>query len=127
MPLGTGHGVAGMRERVELAGGTLRRRPPRATPGPSPPTLPGRGRVTVRVALVDDQAMFRAGIAMVLDSQPDLEVVGQAEDGDEVPALVERCSPTCVVMDVRMARVDGVTATRRLHERSATRRRGCWC
>ena len=38
--------------------------------------------MTVRVALVDDQAMFRAGIAMVVDSQPDLEVVGQAEDGD---------------------------------------------
>jgi DNA-binding NarL/FixJ family response regulator len=72
--------------------------------------------VSVRVALVDDQAMFRAGIAMVLDSQPDLEVVGQAGDGDEVAALVERVSPDVVVMDVRMSRVDGVTATRRLHE-----------
>lgn len=67
-----------------------------------------------RVALVDDQAMFRAGIAMVLDSQPDLEVVGEAADGDEVAALVARVSPDVVVMDVRMARVDGVTATRRL-------------
>jgi len=72
--------------------------------------------VTVRVALVDDQPMFRAGIAMVLDSQADLEVVGQAEDGDEVPALVERSQPDVVVMDVRMSRVDGVTATRRLVE-----------
>ena len=70
--------------------------------------------MTVRVALVDDQAMFRAGIAMVIDSQADLEVVGQAEDGDEVPALVERAQPDVVVMDVRMSRVDGVTATRRL-------------
>ena len=68
----------------------------------------------IRVALVDDQAMFRAGIAMVLDSQPDLEVVGQASDGDEVPDLVERVQPDVVVMDVRMSRVDGVTATRRL-------------
>ena len=72
--------------------------------------------MTVRVALVDDQAMFRAGIAMVLDSQPDLEVVGQAEDGDEVPALVADVRPDVLVMDVRMARVDGVTATRRLCE-----------
>jgi DNA-binding NarL/FixJ family response regulator len=72
--------------------------------------------VTVRVALVDDQAMFRAGIAMVLDSQPDLEVVGQAEDGDQVPALVADARPDVLVMDVRMARVDGVTATRRLCE-----------
>ncbi len=72
--------------------------------------------MTVRVALVDDQAMFRAGIAMVLDSQPDLEVVGQAEDGDELAALVAEVAPDVVVMDVRMARVDGVTATRRLVE-----------
>ncbi len=72
--------------------------------------------MTVRVALVDDQAMFRAGIAMVLDSQPDLEVVGQATDGDEVPALVAASRPDVVVMDVRMTRVDGVTATRLLHE-----------
>jgi DNA-binding NarL/FixJ family response regulator len=70
--------------------------------------------VTLRVVLVDDQAMFRAGIAMVLDSQPDMEVVGQAEDGDEVAALVAGVHPDVVVMDVRMGRVDGVTATRRL-------------
>jgi DNA-binding NarL/FixJ family response regulator len=72
--------------------------------------------MTVRVALVDDQAMFRAGIAMVLESQADLEVVGQAADGDEVPSLVAAVRPDVVVMDVRMTRVDGVTATRRLHE-----------
>jgi DNA-binding NarL/FixJ family response regulator len=70
----------------------------------------------IRVALVDDQAMFRAGIAMVLDSQPDLEVVGEAEDGDQVAGLVADVRPDVLVMDVRMARVDGVTATRRLHE-----------
>ena len=72
--------------------------------------------MTVRVALVDDQAMFRAGIAMVLDSQPDLEVVGEAADGDQVADLVAAVRPDVVVMDVRMCRVDGVTATRRLHE-----------
>lgn len=72
--------------------------------------------MSVRVALVDDQAMFRAGIAMVLDSQPDLEVVGEAGDGDEVAALVDSVRPDVVVMDVRMPRVDGVTACRRLNE-----------
>lgn len=70
----------------------------------------------VRVALVDDQAMFRAGIAMVLDSQPDLEVVGEAGDGDEVAALVASVRPDVVVMDVRMPRVDGVTACRLLRQ-----------
>jgi DNA-binding NarL/FixJ family response regulator len=70
--------------------------------------------MTIRVALVDDQALFRAGIAMLLDSQPDLEVVGQAGDGSQVVALVETSRPDVVLMDVRMSTVDGVTATREL-------------
>ena len=70
--------------------------------------------MTVRVALVDDQALFRVGIAMVVDSQPDLEVVGQAGDGEDLPGLVESTRPDVVVMDVRMPHVDGVEATRRL-------------
>ena len=67
--------------------------------------------MSIRVVLVDDQPLFRAGIAMVLGSQPDLEIVGEAGDGDEVLALVERTTPDVVVMDVRMPRVDGVAAT----------------
>lgn len=70
--------------------------------------------MSVRVALVDDQALFRAGIAMVVSSQDDLEVVGQAGDGDEAVELVEQSRPDVVLMDVRMPRVDGVEATRRL-------------
>jgi DNA-binding NarL/FixJ family response regulator len=70
--------------------------------------------VTVRVALVDDQTLFRAGIAMVIGSQPDLEVAGEADDGSEVLELVQRCRPDVVLMDVRMPRVDGVAATRAL-------------
>jgi DNA-binding NarL/FixJ family response regulator len=70
--------------------------------------------MTVRVALVDDQAMFRAGIAMLIGSQPDLEVVGEAADGSEALALVARTRPDVVLMDVQMAALDGVAATREL-------------
>lgn len=72
--------------------------------------------MSIRVALVDDQSLFRAGITMVIDSQPDLECVGQAEDGSEVLALVRQTHPDVVLMDVRMPQVDGVTATRTLIE-----------
>lgn len=68
----------------------------------------------VRVILVDDQALFRAGISMVIDSQPDLEVVGEAGDGVEAAELVETLRPDVVLMDVRMPRLDGVSATRRI-------------
>lgn len=68
----------------------------------------------IRVALVDDQAMFRAGIAMVIDSQLDLTVVAQAGDGADAEAMVREHRPDVVLMDVRMPRVDGVAATRRL-------------
>ena len=70
--------------------------------------------MTIRIALVDDQSLFRAGIAMVLDSQPDLTVVGQAGDGREALAMVRRSSPDVVLMDVRMPHVDGIAATREI-------------
>ena len=70
--------------------------------------------MTIRVALVDDQALFRAGIAMVVGSQEDLEVVGEAGDGAEALALVEQCRPDVLLMDVRMPRLDGVQATRQI-------------
>ncbi|NHN54184.1 response regulator transcription factor [Calidifontibacter sp. DB0510] len=69
----------------------------------------------IRVAMVDDQALFRSGIAMVVGSQPDLEFVGDAEDGAAAVRLVRDTCPDVVLMDVRMPRVDGVTATRELH------------
>ena len=56
----------------------------------------------IRVVLVDDQALFRAGIRMLLSSQPDLEVVGEAGDGQEGIEVVRRERPDVVLMDIRM-------------------------
>src|SRR4051794_1853832 len=70
--------------------------------------------MTVRILLVDDQAMVRAGLALVLGAEPDLEVVAECEDGSAVPAAVRRDRPDLVLMDVRMPRVDGPEAIRRL-------------
>ncbi|MFY1633266.1 response regulator [Solwaraspora sp. WMMB335] len=68
----------------------------------------------IGVLLVDDQPMVRAGLGLILRSQPDIEVVGECNDGDEVVTAVARCTPDMVCMDVRMPGVDGVEATRRL-------------
>jgi DNA-binding NarL/FixJ family response regulator len=76
----------------------------------------------IRVLLVDDQQLIRAGLRMLCDAQPDLEVVGEAGDGREAVALAGRLAPDVVVMDLRMPGVDGITATGRiLAERPATR------
>lgn len=68
----------------------------------------------VRVVLVDDQALFRAGIRMLVDSQPDLMVVGEAGDGVEAIEVVRRERPDVVLMDIRMPRLDGLAATAEL-------------
>ncbi len=68
----------------------------------------------IRVLLVDDQQMVRAGLGLILRSQPDIQVVGECDDGGDVVHTVAECAPDLVCMDVRMPRVDGVEATRRL-------------
>jgi DNA-binding NarL/FixJ family response regulator len=73
----------------------------------------------VRVLIVDDDALVRAGLSMMLDGAGGIVVVGQAADGAEVPDAVARHAPDVVLMDLRMPRVDGVTATRRLRDRPA--------
>jgi DNA-binding NarL/FixJ family response regulator len=70
-----------------------------------------------RVFLVDDQALVRAGLRMVIDSQPDMTVVGEAEDGREALDQLAVTTADVVLMDVRMPRLDGVEATRVLIER----------
>jgi DNA-binding NarL/FixJ family response regulator len=70
--------------------------------------------VTVRVVIADDQTLVRAGFRMILDARDDIEVVGEAEDGDEAVALVDGLAPDVVLMDVRMPGVDGIEATRRI-------------
>ncbi|MCX5065572.1 response regulator transcription factor [Micromonospora lupini] len=76
----------------------------------------------IRVLLVDDQHLIRAGLRMLCDAQPDIEVVGEADNGREAVTLAARLIPDVVVMDLRMPGVDGITATGRiLAERPATR------
>jgi DNA-binding NarL/FixJ family response regulator len=66
---------------------------------------------SIRVALVDDQALFRAGIKMLVGSQPDLHFVGEASNGQEGVAMVAETMPDVVLMDIRMPVMDGIAAT----------------
>ena len=71
----------------------------------------------IRVLLVDDQPLVRAGMRLILEPEPDIEIAGECNDGDEVLAAVDRWHPDIVIMDIRMRRMDGATATRLLRER----------
>lgn len=68
----------------------------------------------IRVAVVDDQALVRSGFTVLVRSDPDLEVVGEAADGAEAVELAVRERPDVILMDVRMPGVDGIEATRRI-------------
>jgi DNA-binding NarL/FixJ family response regulator len=72
--------------------------------------------VTIRVLLADDQALVRSGFQMILAAQPEIEVVGEAEDGRQAIDLTNRLAPDVILMDVRMPVLDGLEATRRLVE-----------
>lgn len=81
--------------------------------------------MTIRVVLVDDQELFRAGVSVIVDSADDMEVVGQAGDGFRAVQVVDEVQPDVVLMDVRMPEMDGVEATRQIFspERVARRER----
>jgi DNA-binding NarL/FixJ family response regulator len=70
--------------------------------------------VTIKVLIADDQALVRTGFRKILESEPDLEVVGEAEDGGEAVEAGLLLRPDVVLMDIRMPRLDGLEATRRL-------------
>ena len=74
----------------------------------------------IRVAVVDDEALVRRGLTVLLRMEPDIDVVGEAGDGDAAVALVRREHPDVVLMDIRMPRTDGLTATRTLLADPAT-------
>jgi DNA-binding NarL/FixJ family response regulator len=76
----------------------------------------------ITVVLADDQRVVREGLAMVLGLMPGVEILGSASDGEEALALVAELDPDVVLMDLRMPRVDGVQATRRLCESGARTR-----
>jgi DNA-binding NarL/FixJ family response regulator len=76
----------------------------------------------IRVLLVDDQELVRTGFRMILDAEPDIEVVGEADDGAAAVTAAQGLRPDVVLMDIRMPGVDGIEATRRLCGGSAA---GC--
>jgi DNA-binding NarL/FixJ family response regulator len=71
----------------------------------------------VRVVIADDQALFREGLRTLLSTRPEVDVVGEAANGEEVIALVARLQPDVVLMDLRMPVMDGIVATTRLRDR----------
>jgi DNA-binding NarL/FixJ family response regulator len=75
----------------------------------------------IRILIADDQPLMRTGFRMILDAEPDIEVVGEAPDGEDAVRLAERVRADVVLMDIRMPRMDGIEATRRLLDRFAQR------
>ncbi|MHA7262888.1 response regulator [Arthrobacter sp. TMN-37] len=84
-----------------------------------PPSTPG---APIRILLADDQPLLRMGFRLILEGEPDLEVVGEASTGEEAVRLAAQLVPDVILMDVRMPRGDGIEATRRITATGASSR-----
>src|SRR5262245_42295229 len=76
----------------------------------------GESDQSLRVLIVDDHALFRRGLQMVLRAEPDIEVVGEAADGQEAVAKAQESMPDVILMDVRMPKRSGIEATRQIKD-----------
>src|SRR5947208_2996606 len=70
--------------------------------------------MSVRVLIADDQALVRAGFKMILEAEPEIQVIGEAEDGVEAVEMIKRLKPDVALMDIRMPRLNGLEATRQI-------------
>jgi DNA-binding NarL/FixJ family response regulator len=76
----------------------------------------------IRIVIADDQALGRSGFRLIVDARPDLEVVGEAEDGVQAVALVEELDPDVILLDIRMPNLDGIEATKRIVDSGSSTR-----
>ncbi|WP_431047420.1 response regulator [Streptomyces sp. P1-3] len=90
---------------------------PAPSPSPSAAPAPSSSPAPVRLLLVDDDPLVRAGLRLMLGGSPRIEIVAEAADGGEVAALVDQHAPDVVLMDIRMPTVDGLSATEALRRR----------
>ena len=120
-----GDGTRPRARRDARAGRPLRRLPRRGPArGRRVPRAraPARGgAVSIRVLIADDQSLVRAGFRLVLENHPDLEVVGEASNGEEAIHSARRLDPDVVLMDIRMPELDGIAATRAITGAQAAR------